>query len=307
MNAQKLITIFYFLSLAVIVPFSCTDDFDPTTGLKGTVNDIEKMLRTDDIVQRVSIPVDNFDFKSIHNTTLWAPPNSFIFEDNGAQCIGKIDLEFTELFTKSEILRYGIPTITLDNKIIESDGEFLLSVSQGNRKVKLAPQKKIALSVSNDNPNNQMELFSAIENSWRPVGDELGTINVVNTSNDFFVNVGYGLELNSFRWVNIDYFTKFDRPLTKTSVVLPKGYDNNNTLIFAVFVDLNIVIPIFGNGYSAMLPIDQKVNFVAISAESNNEFRFDIKKVIIKDNLTLSMNPTKSSESQIKKALKSLD
>jgi len=307
MRVTAIFNFIYFMILTVLIPYSCTDHFDPTTGLNGTVNDVEKMLKADDIVQRVSLPVANFEYKTRNNTWINALPNSFIYEDDGKPCTGNINIEITELFTKSEILRYGIPTITLDNKIIESDGEFLFSVSQGNRKVKLAPQKNIILSVKNENPNNQMELFSAIENAWRPVGDEFVPITIVNNANSDFRNIGYGLELNSFKWVNIDYFSKFDKPLVTTKIVLPKGYNNNNTKVFAIFADLNIVIPIYGNMYSIMLPVDQKVNFVVISAENDNEFRFEVKKEMIKNNLTVSMNPKRTSESQIKKALKSLD
>lgn len=307
MRFTAIFNFMYLLILTLLIPFSCTDRFDPTTGLNGTVNDIEKMLKTDDIVQRVSLPVANFEFKTKNNTWINALPNSFIYEDDGKPCTGNIDIEIMELFTKSEILRYGIPTITLDNKIIESDGEFLFSASQGNRKAKLAPQKKIILSVSNDNPNNKMELFTAIENAWRTAGDELNPINIVNAPNDVFNNIGYGLELNSFNWVNIDYFTKFDKPLTAVTIVLPSGYSKNNTKVFAVFVEMNIVIPIFGNSYTVMLPVDQKVNFVVISAENDSEFRFEVRKEMIKNNLTVSMNPKRTSESQIKKALKSLD
>lgn len=307
MRVTAIFNFIYFMILTVLIPYSCTDHFDPTTGLNGTVNDIEKMLKADDIVQRVSLPVANFEFKTRNNTWINALPNSFIYEDDGKPCTGNINIEITELFTKSEILRYGIPTITLDNKIIESDGEFLFSVSQGNRKVKLAPQKNIILSVKNENPNNQMELFSAIENAWRPVGDEFVPITIVNNANSDFRNIGYGLELNSFKWVNIDYFSKFDKPLVTTKIVLPTGYNNNNTKVFAIFADLNIVIPIYGNMYSIMLPVDQKVNFVVISAENENEFRFEVRKEMIKNNLTVSMNPKRTSESQIKKALKSLD
>ncbi|MBP9198260.1 MAG: hypothetical protein KBF35_11370 [Saprospiraceae bacterium] len=307
MRVTAIFNFIYFMILTVLIPYSCTDHFDPTTGLNGTVNDIEKMLKADDIVQRVSLPVANFEFKTRNNTWINALPNSFIYEDDGKPCTGNINIEITELFTKSEILRYGIPTITLDNKIIESDGEFLFSVSQGNRKVKLAPQKNIILSVKNENPNNQMELFSAIENAWRPVGDEFVPITIVNNANSDFRNIGYGLELNSFKWVNIDYFSKFDKPLVTTKIELPTGYNNNNTKVFAVFADLNIVIPIYGNMYSIMLPADQKVNFVVISAENENEFRFEVKKEMIKNNLTVSMNPKRTSESQIKKALQSLD
>ncbi len=307
MQIKAIFTALYFLILTILIPFSCTDNFDPATGLNGTVNNIEKMLKSDDIIQRVSLPVTDFNLNTRNSTRIWALPNSFVFEDNGTLCTGNIDFEITELFTKSEILRYGIPTITLDNKIIESDGEFLFSASQGNRKVKLAPQKKIILSVSNDTPNNKMELFTAIENTWRTAGDELNPINIVNVPNDVFNNIGYGLELNSFKWVNIDYFSKFDKPLVTTKIELPTGYNNNNTKVFAVFPDLNIVIPIYGNIYSIMLPVDQKVNFVVISAENDNEFRFEVKKEMIKNNLTVSMNPKRTSESQIKKALQSLD
>lgn len=307
MRVTAISNFMYFLILTVLIPYSCTDHFDPTTGLNGTVHDIEKMLNADDIVQRVSLPVANFKFKTRNNTWINALPNSFIYEDDGKPCTGNIDIGITELFTKSEILRYGIPTITWDNKIIESDGEFLFSASQGNRKVKLAPQKEIILSISNDNPNNKMELFTAIENTWRTAGDELNPINIVNVPNDVFNNIGYGLELNSFKWVNIDYFSKFDKPLVTTKIELPTGYTNNNTKVFAVFADLNIVIPIYGNMYSIMLPVDQKVNFVVISAENDNEFRFEVKKEMIKNNLTVSMNPKRTSESQIKKALQSLN
>jgi hypothetical protein len=307
MKVRSIFFIFFFSFFTILVLYSCTDDFDSNTDLNGSVNDIGEMLKSEDIVQRFSINVDSFVFKSKNNTWVTTRPNSFIYEDNGAQCTGVIDIEYTELFTKSEILRYGIPTLTYDNKILESDGEFLITASQAGRKVKLAPQKTILLSVKNEKPNNQMKLFVEAENLWIPAGDASGSIFIVNTSNDVFTNIGYGFLLNSFRWVNIDYFSKFDKPLTKVSVALPNGYKDSNTRLFAVFSDLKIVLPISCNTFSAMFPLDQKVNFVVISAESKDEFRFQIRNEKVIDKLKVPLYPRRTSEDDILKRLKALD
>ena len=284
-----------FFSLILLLITSCRDNFDPQTELNGSTSDILAMLREDLNTQTASIDSDNFSFISDRGAIVTAEPFSFIFKDDGSLCSGLIDFEFVEIYTKSDILRFGIPTWTLSGEILESDGEFNFAASQNGRDLILADDKSLTLRVPNPEPNTDMQLFEQIEFSWNAV-DSLIT--------DEF---GYEAGILNLDWVNIDYFTKFDDELTDVIVELPTGYDRTNTLGFAVFEDLNIVLPLWGDPLNAKLPIGEKVTFVAISSEDENTFRFDSSDQTITEDLLVMLDPIRTSIEKIKAFLAALD
>ncbi|MFZ1703254.1 MAG: hypothetical protein WAT79_02850 [Saprospiraceae bacterium] len=288
--------------LVVLLPFlfcfsSCLDDFDPFSDLKGSRADIRNMLKAEDITQRKSIDSDNFTFISKTGVVVTAKPNSFAYID-GTIASGMIDFEMIELFTKSDILRYGIPTQTKE-AILASDGEFLFKAFQNGQPLNLTEGKVLKLFVPNPKPNPEMELFDGVEDLWWKTN---------NTDNfrvirDEDVIKGYLFSIERLKWVNIDYFTKFNLPLTPITISLPDGYQQDKISMWMVFRDLDVVLPASVKN----LPIGQVVSIVCIAAEDTNTFRMDIKEVTIEEDLKVNLDPKEASAATIKKRLSELD
>jgi len=285
--------------LPMLLMLSSCDDFDPTTDLNGTKGDIVAMLESTDIVQKASVDSDNFVFNSRAGTTITAEPNSFVFAD-GSIASGMIDFELTELFTKSEILQYGIPTMTYRSEILESDGEFLFGASQNGNELEIAAGKALQVMVRNPEPNPGMQLFDAVEGFWGLSNSLFNVILELDTSN---VDLGYEFFATDLDWVNVDYFTKFDLELTDISLCLPEGYDQEQVVVWLVFKDLDVVLP----GTGTDLPVGEAVYAVCIAAEDDENFRLDIQEVTIAVDLKVNLDPEKASVEEIKRRLKELD
>ena len=288
---------FFLLTFILFLSSSCSDK-DQSVLLSGTKTDILSMLQSEDITQRTSVASNNFIVHTERGTSIRAEPNSFVYEGSGALASGFIDFEVIELFTKSEILQYGIETRS-NNSIIESDGEFLFSASQNGQSLRLANNKVLSLIVPNSNPNPGMELFGAGEGAWWPLGDSLNTF--VSNGPDSFN--AYGFDFDRLDWVNIDYFTKFDLDLTDISICLPEGYEENRIFSWVVFKNIDVVL----NSSGESLPIGEVVSIVCIAAENENTFRIDIQEVTVEVGLKVNLNPQVKSVESIKDLLKGLD
>ena len=273
---------------------SCNDDLDGSVTLTGTRLDIMTMLSSDDITQRATIDSDNFRFVSREGVIVRGGPSSFVFTEGGTEVVGMIDFEFTELFSKSDILQYGITTQTY-KAILESDGEFLFRAFQNGQELSLATGKVLDVIVPNADPNSEMELFVPGEGFWLPNDNPL---NVIVDGEP-----GYSFFADRLDWVNIDYFTKFDLELTNISFDLPEGYEDISIALFVVFRDRNIVLGTNGEN----LPIGEAISIVCIAAEDEETFRVDIQEVVVEEDLTVDLKPNRSSPEDIKTLLKTLD
>jgi len=295
MNTSK----FLFLFLILGALFSCKDDFDPLTELNGTPADVMAMLQSEDVTQRARIDSDNFTFTSRAGNTFSAEPNSFVFED-GTLVTGMIDFELTELYTKSDILRYGIPTMTFNSEILESDGEFLFVASQDDRELRLASGKRLDMVVRNPEPNPGMQLFQEVEGLWGATDIPVNTFVVGDTVGGF---PRYETFSDRLEWVNIDYFTKFDLDLTDISICLPEGYKEDQVAVWIIFKEYDVVLPSGGRN----LPIGEEVYVVCIAAENEDTFRLDIQEITVAEDLKVNLEPKRTSEEDIKQRLAELD
>jgi len=277
---------------------SCEDSLDINEGQIWTPGDIMSMLQSQDITQRSRIDSDNFKFVSNAGVIINAEPNSFEFRDGGELVNGDIDFELLELFTKSQILQYGIPTQTTQG-ILESDGEFLFTASQDDKPLRLANGKALNVQVPNSDPNNGMEFFTEGENLWWQ--DDSPFQILPNVGIDTFS--GYEFTFDRLEWVNIDYFTKFDLELTDISICAPEEYQGDKVQIWIVFQDFDIVLRSSGTN----LPIGEVVSVVCIVADEDDNFRIDIQEVTIEEGLKVNLDPQLESADRIKELLKELD
>jgi outer membrane protein assembly factor BamB len=323
MNLKFLKLLFY--SLIVLCATSCKKDIDvfipDVVVLNGEVSDIFAAFGTSPDKETFNVNSDNWIRVSTANASvIEAQSESFELPD-GSLATGDIRLEITELFSKGEILMYGIETIS-EGRILESDGELIIRAFQGDQELSLAPGKRINIKVSNPNPREEMELFygqtkvdpAGVETrDWLEAdGDSLSTANVWESQWEDSVRVGFGYECfsDSLDFVNIDYFTKFDLDLTQACVNLPNGYDTDNTVVFAVFDDYNIVLSLAGNPdlemFCANLPVGENVQFIVTAAEDEDTFHFGTASSTIDENLFVEIIPEETPIDDIKAYLMSL-
>ena len=297
------------LTLMLLTIIGCSDEVTPSN-FTGTTQEIREMLRGENPEQVYLVSTDGFEIKTNYGTVISAAPNSFTYLDGSPYTGDFFTLGVTEVISKSDLIRYGYQTITTNGEILTSDGEYNFT-AMADRELMLTPQATLELYIPNENPSNSAILFdlSSETMTWTPRDTtplQLGEWRFEMDDWQF----GYVASLSSLDWVNVDYFTKFELPLTEVQVCLPQGYSLENTLAFAVFSDRDIVLELgesVDNLFMAPLPLGENVHLVAITSEGGGNFRVVKKEVTITENLKVNLEPQPASEEEIIACLESLD
>ena len=127
-------------------------------------------------------------------------------------------------------------------------------------------------------------------------------------------SLSYNFTMDSFGWINCDFFYNSTTPLTGVNVILPEKHNGSNTYVFIYYSDINSVANMddynfdsnfdLGTGYST--PVGLDVTFVTIS-EVNDTFYYDLTNTAIIDNHVEEIDElTIASESQIQNILNNL-
>lgn len=302
---------FQFLFLAIsLVYFSACGDTDPSE-FTGTADDVLAMLQEDSPVQEFTVSNTGFDIITDNNTLISAAPQSFVNVD-GSPYNGTFVLSVIELQTKSDIMRYGYQTLTVDGQILTSDGEFRFeAIAANTTELVLAENAFLGVRIPNEAPSNEAILFELSEEQlWSPMMVDGAAIDTSGWETGENVwSIGYDTRFPTLDWVNVDYFTKFDEPLTDISLCLPRGYGRDNSVVYLVFSDRDIVLrpTMNGTAFTAPLPIGENVHMVAITAEGDNRFRIAKEEVAIIENLKVDLEPDSASKEEIIECLENLD
>lgn len=291
------------LCAMLVIVFSCNKDDEPsqTSG----ANQISKsdsdfsassdLLQLDDVAQIYRVDEDDFIIKTECGVLITAEPGSFVFSDNKEPVTGEVDFKVIELFTKSDIMRFGIQTSTYRDGILVSEGELYLEARKDGRAIELAPSKKIRVRVPDDEPIDETELFFAGDGFWTQV-DTSSTININEwPDNEDIWAVGYDAFLDRLGWVNYDYFLGAE-DLRKIDISLPEGYTANDTHVWVFFDDLTVALNMAwdsSSGFFAYIPSGTSVTFVAIHTKNGIDFEFDelSATVLIDESLTMAPSP----------------
>ena len=281
---------------AILITLFCkeTDELDELSlSGAGNIQSLFQVFDQGSKTQRATIDVANFTFTSQQNVELSADPDAFVFQ-GGTPVTGMVDLEFIELFTKADILKYGIQTLTYNREILESDGEFKIEITQDGEKVRLKDGKFMNIKVPDSTVNDSMQLFRTAEFSWQETNDS------ISTQLDSY----YG-QLSHLNWVNIDYYSKFDFDYTTVQVELPDStYERANTRVFALFHDQNTVIALDYFSTPVMLPIGERITIVALSAQDTDSYLYDELSIIIEANHpNVMLSPQPATPDEISDAL----
>jgi hypothetical protein len=272
-----------------------------------------------------------------HRTIIDFPPNSLIDPLTGDVVTGLVDVDLIELRTRGEMLLMGIPTESYGT-ILESGGEFRLTVSQNGKKLGLQPGKQIQFRVEDDNPQNEMELWYTADvtlnaagdvgTTWDDADDDPNTwsnVNVsewtvlrdsVNGGGDVISGFGYECWSDSLNWINIDVFKGLpDDEVTDACVALPDSFGNTNTIVYLVFEDLNSVINLPGNPETMQfcnyyyklttvgIPLGASVKFITISELGDDNYYLGLSETIITPDHLENIEPVSKTFEEIKEFL----
>lgn len=240
------------------------------------------------------------------------------FQDASGNPLSNQDIIFTyvEIKDKGSIVLYNKPTVT-ESGIIETGGVYEFSATNAaGEELQLVNGVEIRVQTPDANPVDDMEqfLWSTDPLSWFELDGNPNTWDNVQVnewiwqdSSDVIEGLGYDFLADRLDWINCDRFISLgDDQITSTCIELPELYTNENTIVFAIFSDINSVVGLYGNAdlemfcdsYEAM-PIGYDVDFVSISAFSDGTYHYASKNTTIEVNHQDSLDPEEKTLEEI--------
>lgn len=207
--------------------------------------------------------------------TVYFFANSFV-DQSGAPVTGNVDIEFIEVYDQASMVLLN-KTTTAGGQLLVSGGEFKITVTQNSNALELAPGAQYWGRIPTQNPDNQMGIFYADENSdgdldWVPA-DSIGLPDSLNIGQDSLQN-GYTYDFygSELGWINCDYFYNDPSPKTTLEVVTASPHDNSNTVVYIHASTFNSVAPLNWESpdggfksYANSLPIGLVTTIIVIS------------------------------------------
>jgi len=288
---KKIRTLATTALLIGVVIFGCKkDQVEPNPGAPNPGNPNPTTDLISDLFANTGEPLQAFTMDAstwnvitaAKGTRFYFQPNSFV-DNLGNVVSGQVDIEIKEVFSKSDMI--------LSNKfpigeygLLESGGQLFINVKQNGAKLQFGSgnSASVDLPVTGTAPQWGMGLF--IGNTADPEADNLtwaadpdsgwATICVDSSNQDS----SYCFNLDTMDWINLDVYMN-DPNQTSATVVVPGGYDDENTRVFVVFNNENAAASlttysngafVTGSGYA--IGIGRSVTFVAIAIK-NGEYQ----------------------------------
>ncbi len=261
----------------------------------------------------------NYNLLTDRNSLIVIPANAFQSPD-GQEVEGTITFTFVEIFNRAHMLMYNVPTITDDNRLLESEGVFHLSARQEDQELVLRPEFEITIKTSDSSFREGMKLFYGSENENGEFGWELNNSpnNSVSTEiwgveieQVWWETEGYVFNCNELTWISVDRFVDVpEEQRADVCVDLPgtdeRIYSNESTVVLMIFNDLNSIVKLnptkaftaYCEPYG-LSPIDSDVTFVVISDRGNDVYHFGMKNATLENNQIEFIEPTEKSLEEI--------
>ena len=252
--------------LILLVLIGCREDSDEFRPYnEGLLPDQNSILAVDfDELRELmteDYPIIEYTFKAEEGLSIWEADgfNCYIssnaFEDaSGTQIGGEIIFRITRLRGIGDMMLWNKPTVTAD-KILTTDGSFLLEAIQDNQELSFIPGFGVNLTFPDETIDNNMSFWTGQE-------DSDGNFNWVEGNNSTNTNIvwanqqiesqngltsGYEIFTDELNWCNIDYLMQGYNEFSTCEVSIPENFTNVNAEVFLVFPNENAVVGLFGN------------------------------------------------------------
>lgn len=201
----------------------------------------------------------------------------------------------------------NMPTVS-DGKLLESGGEFQITVAQNNSPLKLAPGQFIKISIPNTGRNLQgMQVFKGVPDSAGEVNWKLNTNpgNFVVQDSTLFANSN--LFSDDVNWINVDKFV--NEPTVAFSVYPGNFPSGDSTNVFVHLTGRNTVVKmnwLQGQSYfksDMLLAVPSTI--IGLSTK-NGEMYASITSVDVRGGASVTMNFLPYTEKQLKDRLSKL-
>jgi hypothetical protein len=242
--------------------------------------------------------------------------NSFKKKDGTILTSGNVKVVLQEMLTGPEMILAN-KTTTSDGKLLVSGGQIYINAYLGNDELLINQADNPLVYIPAKTPDN-MSLFKGnIKENDYLKGDTV--INWVADSTpvrrrqDTF-GIVYNFPLDSFRYINCDYFYNQSASLTDIKVTIPSGFADTSVALFVYFPSINSVARAhsfnsitrsFSLGDFNKVPAGLSVKFLFVG-KKGSQFYYEIKSATISNNYTTTLTPVLSTESAIKAAIKSM-
>ena len=274
-------------------------------------NETEKWNVIPDSTYQTLVTSNNYFVRFNHNTFTYS---------NGQAIVGDFTVEIVDVLTKKDMLKLNRPTFTNDGELLVSGGVIYLNAHQNGQQLSINNNAPVMVSIPTDE-GTPMKYFNGIvagnnDFGWDESLEDEVTIFTPNDTSWIGNNnsLSYNFTMDSFGWINCDFFYNSTTPLTGVNVILPEKHNGSNTYVFIYYSDINSVANMddynfdsnfdLGTGYST--PVGLDVTFVTIS-EVNDTFYYDLTNTAIIDNHLEEIDSlTIASESQIQNILNNL-
>jgi hypothetical protein len=252
-------------------------------------------------------------FTSSQGTVVFVPANAFV-TNQGIPVTGTVQIEFKDIYKKSEMLLSDVPTQTAAGKMLKSGGEFFINASFNNQDVVLNSGKKITVT--------QPVQDGVIDQGMIPfagLGDSLGFAWDPNP-NDTIVQslTGYVYSMYNFgfsegeTWCNSDneaYFNSYSQ--TQLSLNPNDSPIAFHTEVFLVFSNINSMIHVYEN-YTTFnfpynyAPIGLQCTVVALGVKDGKLYS-SFTPITISPNQTVNFTLTETTDVAFKAQLNALN
>jgi len=200
---------------------------------------------------------------------------------NGNPVTGNVDLEFVEIFNRGTMLVTNKPTMGAisggSQQLLISGGEFYVNITQNGVQLEstCGVQLMVPASLTGGLDNDMLPFTGIIDANgnlvWNPEQTEFWAGGETNEQPAY-----YAL-LQSFGWFNCDKFANFQGEMTDIEIIVPAGYNNQNSSIFiALPGELNTLGNLSGN-----YPVGLQCYIIFVTATADGGFAYAIKNVTL--------------------------
>jgi len=197
---------------------------------------------------------------------------SGVAEINGETVTNKdLDVEFIELYTKSDLLVSGVGTMGKRNDgtlgFLKTGGAFYINISHNGQTIDgesyFFVNLKVPTSLTGGADQNMVTWEGDFDEQGNFVWEPLPYVEFI-IGDDFYQFFG-----GSIGWLNIDRFADNPNPTTSLSVKVPQGYDATNTKVCVSFSGITGLAMLYNYNPATQTFVELADGFINVNAEVN--------------------------------------